>query len=139
MTSSRSGLVTGIIYFDFGEHQFPESKWDDAIVVIVGWWLSALMDLVTGQVARTELRFMDGPLWISIQRKAHDRCAMSCIGSSGESIGFEHESSVLVLLDAVHIVAAQIQEVCSRNGWHSADMETLENRINAARVLLGQQ
>ena len=62
---SQRGSITGVVCFDFGERrQFPEADWNDFVVVIAGWWITAMEQLGRGR-AKVELRFMDGPYWIT--------------------------------------------------------------------------
>src|SRR5216683_4800578 len=40
---SRSGSITGVVYFEFSpEWQFPSLGWNDFVVVLASWWMVAL-------------------------------------------------------------------------------------------------
>lgn len=65
LRQSKKGSVTGVVFFDFGAaRQFPGSGWNDFVIVILNWWLAALERLIQGQ-PKADLRFMDGPYWIT--------------------------------------------------------------------------
>lgn len=129
------GLVTGIVFFDFGTFQFPEREWNDAIVVIVGWWLAALVDFVAGNAAETELRFMEGPFWVSIRRESDDECQIRCMEGPSARGRFESRGSSLSLLRSTLGVATRVQRVCHQRGWRSADIDALQGLVSAARKL----
>jgi hypothetical protein len=131
------GLVTGVIFFDLGTFQFPEREWNDAAVVIVGWWLAALGDFVTGSSSEIELRFMEGPYSLSIRRGAGDECQIQCIEKIIVQEKFQCRGSALDLLRSTLKVATRVQRVCSRNGWQSVDIEALDGLVNAARKVVG--
>jgi len=138
IASDDGSLITGIVFFDFGSFQFPEPdwNWNDFIVVIMGWWLSDLMHLLKGESAEIKLLFMDGPLWVSMQRKAGDLCVMQCIEGLDELIGPECEGSALGLLKSTLSAALRVQKICEQRGWRSADIETLESKVNEAQTLI---
>ena len=137
ISSSARGLVTGVVYFDFGPFQFPESNWNDAVVVVLGWWLSALIDLLKVDASEVELRFMEGPPWISIRGAAGELHAMRCLEGPGGRVQYECEGPALDLLKSVLAVAARVQEICKQRGWQSADIDALEARARVARTLTG--
>lgn len=129
------GLVTGVIFFDLGTFQFPEREWNDAVVVIVGWWLAALVDFVTGISADIELRFMEGPYLLSIRRVEGDECQIQCFERGVVREKFQCRGSALDLLRSTLRVATRVQRVCSQNGWQSVDIEALDGFVSAARKL----
>jgi hypothetical protein len=133
---SGRGMITGVIFFDFGTFQFPEQEWNDAVVVILGWWLAALMNFLTGGVAETELRFMDGSFWLSIQRESGtEECRIRCIAGPVARESFQCRGSALNLLRSALGVATRVQRLCYENGWRSADLQVLDGLVSAARKL----
>ncbi|CAN7660364.1 hypothetical protein LJR220_006238 [Bradyrhizobium sp. LjRoot220] len=136
LTASKGGLVTGVIYVDFGLFQFPDPNWNDFVVVILGWWLMALIDLVSGTTSQVELRFMDGPLWISTQNETTNLCTMTCLKGPPDRIQYECEGSALELLKSTLEAAARVHGVCAQRGWASPDIDSLGRRIAAGRLLI---
>jgi hypothetical protein len=101
----------------------------------LGCWLMALVDLLRGTASQTELRFMDGPFWISVQNKAPDRCTMKCIEGPRGRIQYECEHSALALLESTIEAAVRIRRICVQRGWGSRDIDPMERAIVAARSL----
>jgi hypothetical protein len=135
ISARKSGLVIGVVYVDFGPFQFPGPKWDDFVVVILGWWLTARVDLLRGTASQIELRFMDGPLWISIQKQAADLCTMKCI--KDDCVQYECEGSPLDLLKSTLEAAGRVHGICTERGWKSRDIDMLGQAIAAGRLLAG--
>lgn len=131
-TSSR--IVTGVVFFDFGEIKFPESEWNDYVVVILSWWLVALRDIVEGRVDTVELRFMDGPFWVSVRNFANDDCEVQCM--KGDDEVFRCRYSPMMLLRATYKAAAQVQRVCFQREWESEEITTLSTLIGEVRQLM---
>jgi len=131
------GLVTGVIFFDLDTFQFPEREWNDAVVVIVGWWLAGLVDFVTGISDEIELRFMEGPYLLSIRREDGDECQIHCIERAISREKFQCRGSALNLLRSTLRVATRLQRVCGQSGWQSVDIETLDDLVSDARKLVG--
>jgi len=129
----KSGLVTGVVYVDFGPFQFPDLNWDDFVVVILGWWLTAQVDLLRGAASQVQLRFMDGPLRISMQNEAADLCTMKCI--KDDCIQYECEGSPLDLLKSTLEAAVRVHGICTQQGWRSRDIDALEQAIAVGRLL----
>lgn len=129
------GLVTGIVFFDFGTFQFPERDWNDAVVVVLGWWLSSLDSLLVGGATEVELRFMEGPPMLSIKKLSDDECLARCFGLPAVEEKAVFKCSALELLRSILKVATRVQRVCHLNGWRSADVDSLDGSIHAARRL----
>lgn len=129
------GLITGIVFFDFGVFQFPEREWNDAVVVIVDWWLTALISLVEGRTEEAELRFMEGPFWLSVRREADGACQIQCIDGSHAQVQFQCRTSAVQLLRATLMIATRLHRICCDKGWRSVDVEALENHVRVARKL----
>ena len=55
--------ITGEIYFENMDGDFPERHWNDCVVVILNWWFEAINRVKKAAVGETdEFPFMDGPL-----------------------------------------------------------------------------
>lgn len=58
---STSGLITGEIYFKIDDYYFPERKWNDFFVIILGWWVHNYITAIRSNSYTLEFQFMDGP------------------------------------------------------------------------------
>jgi hypothetical protein len=123
---SKSQAVTGIIFFDFGSYQFPEKGWDDFVVVVLSWWLSALKNIVFGESKYEELKFMDGPQYIAVKKLSNALCVIECFDKrKGGSAEFTGQYQLTEVLRSVMHSAKATYSVCSQNGWDSDDIDEL--------------
>jgi hypothetical protein len=62
LTLSSRKAVTGEIYFENIEGDFPGLHWNDFVVVILHWWIEAIYRIEKAPVGEVaEFLFMDGP------------------------------------------------------------------------------
>src|SRR5437870_8693194 len=57
---NTSGLVFGVIWIEVGGQKFPFNRWTDFPVIILGWWLQSLVDLLGHTKELVRCSFMDG-------------------------------------------------------------------------------
>lgn len=124
-------LVSGVVFLDFGDFQFPEADWNDSAVVLAGWWLRAASDLVKGRASRVELSFMEGPFSISLEKAASDRCLIRCQERGKDSPDHEADAALPELLESLLQASRRLLDACERQGWRSADIDTLRAEIAA--------
>ena len=62
--SEISTQIFGEIYFQIGDSFFPEEKWDDFAVIILGWWLKEACNIRSKRVV--QFLFMDGPFYFEV-------------------------------------------------------------------------
>ena len=118
--------ITGTLYLELGRHQFPEKGWNDFVVIVLTWWLSAMREMKLGRSTNQELRFMDGPLHINVSKREFDFCQIECF--EDRSDGKAEYSCALrfsVLLNEIIGAAESVYAVCSENGWDSDDVREL--------------
>ena len=116
--------------------QFPMDGWDDFVVVILGWWVVALLRLLRGDSERETVPFMEGPYAVELEiteggilcistMDQSKRTAESLVGSCG-------------VLDSIAGIISQSQAVldaCRRQSWWSTDAETLESSLAELREI----
>jgi hypothetical protein len=133
---TNSGLITGRIFFDMGGVIFPSEDWDDFIVVLLGWWISSILQLVEGHVDETELRFMDGPYVVQAERESEGVLCLQCV-ARGSPVCDGIQVRGDTLLAEIISVSAKILKACEAKGWRSEDIEKLERDLTLARSSLG--
>ena len=50
------------IWLVTGGAEFPRAGWNDFVVVVLGWWSSAILRLLENNSGMERVHFMDGPL-----------------------------------------------------------------------------
>lgn len=66
LRQSSAGQITGGIHWALDSGPFPDSEWDDFVVVVLTWWSEAVLRLRRGDRSVT-LDFMDGPPSIELR------------------------------------------------------------------------
>lgn len=132
-TLKRTGSydsITGVVYFDFGGVLFPGERWDDFAVVLATWWLAELDRLERGSDREVELRFMDGPYWITVTRQDDNSMLLRCVDDRRDG-GVLHEEHMELheLVGQVQRLARQVASACSRNGFESRDVDILKQLL----------
>lgn len=127
---SNNGTITGIIYYDFGDYQFPEIGWNDFVAVILGWWLESVLRLAKGLTKNEDLKFMDGPLQLRLTSKDNTFCTVECIDSKRSSVvEYSDEVSIDELLSSIRHAVSLLLDICKDNKWHSDDIDILHKLI----------
>jgi len=127
---SRRGSVTGVVYFDFGDNlQFPGVDWNDFIVVIARWWLSAMAQAAVSP-GETQLRFMDGPYWITARTLEDSRVLLRCIEDRcGGGVVLEAEVGKDELMRELLRLASEVTKACADAAIESPDVTELRRYL----------
>ena len=130
LEQSKSQAITGVIFFDFDGYQFPEKGWNDFIVVVLCWWLSALKAIILGCSDSEELRFMDGPLYINVNKLNNGLCRIDCFDEGADGVAeFSDQYQLTDVLVGVLDAAKATYSVCSQNSWDNDDVSELDKLI----------
>lgn len=81
---SKSGAITGEIFFSVSDDFFPEENWNDFIVIVLGWWLNTLKSYDEKEKSEFEMCFMDGPFSIKAKKNTEDILELSFIRDIGK-------------------------------------------------------
>jgi hypothetical protein len=123
--------TTGVIYFDFGIYQFPETGWNDYVIVVLCWWMSALSGFIANNNKSEELQFMDGPLLILITKQENEMCKIDCAEDDVSSgVEFSGIYPLTEVINTVFFAAKAVVKTCLGNGWDSPDIQNLKGLID---------
>ncbi len=65
-------------YLDINGISFPDSQWTDFAIIVLNWWISAILEIHQKENADFVLHFMDGPYYVNCCKHGKD-VHMSCI------------------------------------------------------------
>jgi hypothetical protein len=127
---SKRGSITGVVYFDFGGAEaFPIEGWNDFVVVIAGWWLSAMAQ-VAGGSGEAQLRFMDGPYWVTVRAQDPARLQLHCIEDRrGAGEVFQAEVDTEELASEMRRFARDVAQACAAAGFDSPELAELRRYL----------
>jgi hypothetical protein len=131
---SGRGSITGEISVRLGNEAFPDARWNDFVVVIMGWWLEEIHKLTTGVASISYCRFMDGPYWFSVGSGRGGNLLVRCMddknGVKCVSEGLCTRESVL---SSVLFAADLTIRKCQDESWLSSVLESLIRSYDALR------
>jgi hypothetical protein len=133
---SRNKTITGSIYFDFGGYKFPEIGWNDFVVVVINWWLTALRNLAIGLSEFEKLSFMDGPFFLTIEKLDEDKCKIECFERYAENSKFSCDLSLKKLSFSILKAAMEVEAICIEQHWDTDDISELRSNIRTASISL---
>ncbi len=130
-------LITGQIWFDVEKEAFPDNRWVDFPVIILGWWLENLKPLVFAKETLCECRFMDGPYLFKVLIEDDLNWQITFIESRlSENIcatvtNINHKDFLQMLLKLTKDVVA----FCEKQKWESKDVDILSELLNFYKEL----
>src|SRR5689334_4734917 len=72
------------IWFVTGGAEFPMAGWNDFVVVVLGWWLAAILRLLHNHSRSERVHFMDGPYAVEVCKAQRGRLRLTMFaGPSG--------------------------------------------------------
>lgn len=128
-SATKRGKVTGPVSIQMYDRFFPAEDWDDFPVVILSWWLEALLSIEGGQRGKVLCQFMDGPYWFEIDRVKGNKVDMRFFSDRVQrrenvfNAVFEFDTVATATMSA----ASKTIEVCQQHGWASSDLDALIN------------
>jgi hypothetical protein len=126
---SRSGSVTGVVYFELDpERQFPGPGWSDFVVVLASWWMVALKKIADG-TSEVELRFMDGPYWITVASQ-EGALLLRCMEDNQDArVVYELRVKLNDLTGEIFSFARKLSDACKAAGIRSVDLDNMRTSL----------
>jgi len=118
--SREGGNVTGVIYVELESGAFPEMGWSDFPVIILGWWVEALLQLEAPARREVLWQFMDGPHSLTLNKVA------STVSSGALALA-QVQSSLLE-------TAERVVAYCERHNMFSKDLELLSGSFQRLKA-----
>jgi hypothetical protein len=114
VSKGASGAITGVVAIRLGEVCFPEGRWNDFIVVVLGWWARQAAALRAGDPAR--LVFMDGPYSV-VARPVNGVSRLVCLRGTadGAAVLEKGEVPTAALVAATMRAARETLALCEQN------------------------
>jgi hypothetical protein len=116
------GVVTGVVYWDADGIAFPESCWNDFVLVVIEWWLAAILRILKDETTVERMDFMDGPFCVVIEVERNS-LKLSFIErrSSAHKIAITMSVTREALCRAAIATAEQLVQACLSLGISSSD------------------
>lgn len=67
LARSDHGQVSGLINILIDTVPYPDARWSDSVVSLLGLWADSAQRLLRGEDFQTTLRFLDGPYYLGVE------------------------------------------------------------------------
>ncbi|MBI3415997.1 MAG: hypothetical protein HY043_11915 [Verrucomicrobia bacterium] len=127
LAMSSHGSITGVLAIRTDGAFFPEARWSDFPVVVLGWWLEPVSRILAGTSRVWECKFMDGPLSVRLEQQHGD--VWTLLGLHSGRTEFTATVSCRAFIRSLVEAARQILRECQQRDWQSRDIETLDSEV----------
>jgi hypothetical protein len=127
----KGGPATGNIWLEINGAGFPKQHWNDFVVVLLGWWVNALLRLIHGARASQEVHFMEGPYAVELTKAASGTLqlrAFECATPTKEIAA--GEVAIGPFITGLIAQSRELLDVCRELAWWSKDADELESSLN---------
>jgi hypothetical protein len=127
LTRSGHGNIFGQIWCEFGTLAFPQSHWTDFPIVVVCWWLEAIVGLVDGRKRTADLSFMDGPYMFHVFAKRRESWQAEWVERRAAATNVIHQFDFTPdpFIRSLIACSDDLLQECSEKGWASADIDSV--------------
>ncbi len=131
-----AGPATANIWLEINGLQYPMLEWNDFVVIVMGWWVLALLRLVRGASALEIVHFMDGPYSVEVDILQTGMMQFRVLKrdlAGGDELATGEAPAKLFVPELI----SQSREVlcaCKRQNWWSTDAEVLESSVEALEL-----
>jgi hypothetical protein len=138
-SSSRSRSITAGIWWRTNETPFPEERWSDFAVVVLGWWIEAALGLLDyGGTA--VFRFMDGPF--AVRASAPSRSDTWILGFERNDKPWDGSPGQVIagregIIRGLHSAGVRILEACEKKKMESPDVTSLRALLSKLGERIG--
>jgi hypothetical protein len=131
---TSTGLVDAGVRVRVAEITFPHEDWTDFAVLVVAWWAEALVRILNGDSMKEEIRFMDGPYVVRVERTTNDAWRLELVDDF-QVRRVRHAAVVdpVPLVASVVAAADSLLELCRTRGWESRDSVRLATLASGLR------
>ncbi len=133
------GPATAGIWLTSNGSHFPMIGWNDFVVVVLGWWVAAVLRLLHNDSASERIHFMDGPYAVEISRMPPGRFQLRMFaGPNGGHEVAVGEAEVRQLVTELSVQSRKLLDQCTLRGWWSPDAEELKSQLQNMDRELGE-
>jgi hypothetical protein len=133
------GPATANIWLIIDGYEFPTQRWNDFVVVVLGWWVAAFLVLLRNTSTRETMHFMDGPYAVEVSKTPSGILKFRALEGAGRTREMATgEGPLMPVVLGLISQAHEILEECKRQGWWSRDAEALESSLAALEQEFGR-
>jgi hypothetical protein len=137
---ASSGSVLAGIWLRIDGRDFPDTGWEDFAVSVLTWWVGASLRLLTGKPGPAELRFLDGPYLVELERSVDDAWRLKLV--QDRSSGKVTQTAIIdpkPLLLSMVAAADSMLAICRARGWENHESTALAGYVSDLRAWIHPQ
>src|SRR5260370_34482321 len=125
---TAAGLVYAGLSLQISGLSFPRPDWVDFTAVVLSWWAEAATRLADRETAREELRFMEGPYYVELNRVEAGVWPAGCFerAAGGPTLVHEGHVEAAVFVKSLLAAADATLLLCRDRKWWSKDADALQ-------------
>jgi hypothetical protein len=117
-----------------GETAFPAAGWNDFIVVVIGWWARAVLQLLRGTSKREEVHFMDGAYLVELVKRSSSEWDIRLFETGGaKRLRSQETIDATLLVDSIVAASQSVLAACREHNLWSVDADALADQELALR------
>lgn len=129
--ASRAGVVYAGLRLRLNDVLFPHAEWTDFVVVVLDWWASAALRLLSHAPTTVEIRFMEGPFLVEVQAQIDGAWRLKLVETKCPSVVIaEGIVDALPLIRSIWSTSDDALALCRQRGWWSSDAESLDRALS---------
>ena len=137
VTAPRDRSATGNLWLDVGGCKFPAEGWNDLVVVVLGWWVNAVLRLLSNDSSCEVVNFMDGPYTVRVSMTSAEMLEFRALAGIGRDIEkAKGEALPNAFAESLISQSHEVISACRRQGWWSRDAEDLASSLGLLQVEL---
>jgi hypothetical protein len=115
---------------------FPSARWNDFVVVVLGWWIDAILRLLNKINAQETVNFMDGPYAVEITAVSSSILQFRTIGGTVKTDVAVGEALIVPFSQELIAQSRQVLNECIRQNWWSNDAQRLQSLLKSLECAL---
>jgi hypothetical protein len=126
----QRGGVVGNIWISIESFEFPLRGWSDSAVILLGWWVEAILRLTRGESHVETIRFMEGPYAVELIADSKKQLQVRALdfGAATRERGKGSVATVDLAKDVVSAANGFLRE-CRRLNVRTADEDKLGSLV----------
>jgi hypothetical protein len=102
-------------------------NWSDFPIVVVSWWLEAVVGLVDGRKRNADVSFMDGPYMVHVFAKHRELWQAECVErrAAGTNVIHQFDFTPDPFIRSLIPCSDDLLQECSAKGWESTDVDSV--------------
>jgi hypothetical protein len=124
---NNNNKITGKICFYINNNYFPDSDWNDFLVIVLNWWIDSLVNIISNNKLYYDFMFMDGPFLVRVNLKNEKKIKLNLIkrGIKEKAI-YSCESDINELAEVIFKTTKEIINFVEYKNWISDEINELK-------------